>query len=252
MVGGMDVYSWVSQVQNGKRKRISTPRALSEPPLSPPLSYRQPPADRYDMVSQSDSNRSPKKRKTGPLPDDLASQSGSLLSGCNLPQPANERTRESSPTRELIARYRNAIPPIRFLPWPNDGTPDCVRHLLQTLPVLSRFRVSMIPSSLKVRSLPCARLTMNLLLFLKFDLDSQDPFKHPPPYAWDTATASKLDSDKALYTLVKDVLEEALACIDGSAAGAQWQKLADNFLDRTLRLPDASKMTRVRVTSVSP
>jgi hypothetical protein len=48
-------------------------------------------------------------------------------------------------------RYSRATPAKRFLPNPDEGTPESILLLLKTLPVLSYLGIHVIPSTLKVR-----------------------------------------------------------------------------------------------------
>jgi hypothetical protein len=84
---------------------------------------------------------------------------------------------------------------------------------------------------------------------LQKEFDDQDVLSQPPPYAWDTGPL-KADDDGALHKVVRDIMQEALECVDGAAAEAQWQKLADHFLEGVFKLKEASKMLKVRITSV--
>jgi hypothetical protein len=138
-----------STLSRHKRKKPST---IQPSAPTPPLSYSEqgPLADTYGMDGQSDSSQlsQRKKRKMTALSDNL---SVVQLSNYSSSQPASEK-RENSPTRELIARYKNADPPIKFLAHPDDGTPESVRQLLQTLPILCKFGINVIPGALKVSS----------------------------------------------------------------------------------------------------
>ncbi|CAM6003983.1 unnamed protein product [Sphagnum balticum] len=222
---GADIESWVlvvEQARGDSQKRLTPapdqfstlsrckrkkPSTIQPSAPTPPLSHSEqgPLADMYSMDGQSDSSQSSqrKKQKTTALSDNL---SVARLSNYSLPQPASEK-RENSPTRELIARYKNADPPIKFLARPDEGTPESVRQLLQTLPVLCQFGINVIPGALQA------------------------------------------DDDGALHKVVRDIMQEALECVDGAAAEAQWQKLADHLLEGAFKLKKASKMLKVRITA---